>query len=136
MVERHLAKVVIAGSSPVERSIFHHTTTMQVSQKLYTAHVHWEVLKSDQIENFIDRAQLIRFVGFFDNHPKYDGQPMFTMKVFESDMHYFTAAEQWHVSGPKEMDMNLLREEARAASKPPIVPDDTLELKPGEDITK
>jgi len=112
---------------------------MQVTQKLYTAHVYWTVLKSNQIENFLDRAQLLKFVSFFDKHPSLsDGQPMFTMAVFESDMHYFTAAEQWHVTGPKEMDMNLLREQAEAATKPAAVAvtDETLELKPGEDITK
>jgi hypothetical protein len=96
-------------------------------------------LKSSQIENFTDRAMLLRFVSFFDKHPPLsDGQPMFTMMVFESDVHYFTAAETWHIASPKELDMNLLREQAEAAAKPAAVAvtDDTLELKPGEDITK
>jgi hypothetical protein len=109
---------------------------MQVSTKLYTVRVYWAALKSHQIENFLNRDQLIRFVAFFDKHPPLNGQPLFDMQVYESDVHYFTAAENWHVMSPKELDMNLLREEATAANKPPIVPDDTLELKPGEDITK
>lgn len=138
MVESHLAKVAVAGSNPVERSTFTHTTTMQVSTKLYTAHVYWTVLKSNQIENFTDKEYLLKFVSFFDKHPPLsDGQPMFTMTVFESDVHYFTAAEQWHIASPKEMDMNLLRELAEAAKKPAVaVTDATLELKPGEEITK
>jgi len=111
---------------------------MQVSTKLYTAHVYWTVLKSNQIENFTDKEYLLKFVSFFDKHPPLsDGQPMFTMTVFESDVHYFTAAEQWHIASPKEMDMNLLRELAEAAKKPAVaVTDATLELKPGEEITK
>ncbi len=108
---------------------------MQVSTKLYTVHVYWAVLKSHQIENFLDRDQLLRYVAFFDKHPPYDGKPLFEMQAYESDVYYFTAAESWHVMSPKELDMNLLREQA-AAKKPPIVPDETLELKPGEDITK
>ncbi len=109
---------------------------MQVSAKLYTARVYWSALKSHQIENFFNRDQLLRFVNFFEKHPPHAGKPLFEMEVYESDVYYFTAAESWHVMSPKELDMNLLRAQAREFEKPAIVPNDTLELKPGEDITK
>ena len=135
MVESHLAKVAVAGSNPVERSTSTHTTTMQVATKLYTVTVHWPYLKSNQLENFADRPSLIRFLAFFDKYPK-SSEPLFKIAVYEADIYYFTAAESWHAMSPKELDMNLLWDEATALNKPAIVTDATLELKPGEEITK
>ena len=135
MVEYHLAKVAVAGSNPVERSTSTHTTTMKAATKLYTATVLWPVLKSNQLESFTDRTSLIKFLSFFDKYPKSD-EPLFKIAVYETDVYYFTNSEMWHVMSPKELDMNLLWDEAAALNKPAIVTDATLELKPGEEITK
>ena len=111
---------------------------MEVKTKLYTVHVYWTVLKSSQIEQFTNHDDLIKFVAFFENQPKSDDKPAFKLSATETSIHYFTAAEQWHVAYPKELDMNLLRELARESMNKPkvITTDATLELKPGESITK
>lgn len=112
---------------------------MEVKTKLYTVHVYWTVLKSSQIEQFTNHDDLIKFVAFFEGQLKQDeDKPVFKLSAVETSIHYFTAAEQWHVAFPKELDMNLLREQARElVNKPKVITTDaTLELKPGESITK
>lgn len=112
---------------------------MEVKTKLYTVHVYWTVLKSSQIEQFTNYDDLIKFVSFFEGQLKTDDdKPAFKLSASETSIHYFTAAEQWHIASPKELDMNLLREKAQELLKKPkvVTTDATLELKPGESITK
>lgn len=103
---------------------------MIASTKLYTVSVFWPGLKETHIENFTDRDRLLRYLGFF-----VEQKANVDITAFESDVHYFTTCESWHVMMPKQMDSSLLMELAiQQIEKPKPVA--LLTLKEGEEPQK